>query len=70
MSQDRHLVAFLRYLAVERGLAANTQQAYGQDLKRFALSLKTSRVPLNRARRQDLLAHLRSPNRWPAPSTR
>ena len=60
MSQDRHLVAFLRYLAVERGLAANTQQAYGQDLKRFALSLKTSRVPLNRARRQDLLAHLRS----------
>jgi len=60
MSQDRHLVAFLRYLAVERGLATNTQQAYGHDLKRFSLSLKASRVPLNRARRQDLLAHVRS----------
>jgi integrase/recombinase XerD len=60
MSQDRHLLAFLRYLAVERGLSANTQQAYGQDLKRFSLSLKASRVPLNRARRQDLLSHVRS----------
>jgi integrase/recombinase XerD len=60
MSQDRHLVAFLRYLAVERGLAANTQQAYGHDLRRLTLSLKAARVPLNRARRQDLLAHVRS----------
>jgi len=60
MSQDRHLTAFLRYLAVERGLAANTQKAYAQDLKRFAVSLRTSRVPINRARRQDLLSHVRS----------
>ena len=54
------MVAFLRYLAVERGLSTNTQQAYGQDLKRFSASLKASRVPLNRARRQDLLSHVRS----------
>jgi integrase/recombinase XerD len=60
MSQDRLCVAFLRYLAVERGLSVNTQEAYGHDLKRFALTLKASRVPLNRARRQDLLSHVRS----------
>ena len=60
MSQDRLLVAFLRHLAVERGLSSNTQEAYGRDLKRFETSLKASRIPVNRARRQDLLSHVRS----------
>jgi integrase/recombinase XerD len=60
VSQDRLLVAFLRYVTVERGLSANTQAAYGQDLKRFQASLKASRVSLDRARRQDLHSHVRA----------
>ena len=60
MRQDPLRVSFLRYLAVERGLSANTQEAYGGDLKRFQEFLRPSRVPLRRARRQDLQAHIRS----------
>ena len=60
MSPDRLVPAFLKHLAVERGLSVNTQEAYGRDLKRLESFLKTSRVPVNRARRQDLLSHVRS----------
>ncbi|HEU5181345.1 MAG TPA: tyrosine-type recombinase/integrase, partial [Candidatus Polarisedimenticolia bacterium] len=60
MSPDRLVPAFLKHLAVERGLSVNTQEAYGRDLKRLEAFLKASKVPLNRARRQDLLSHVRS----------
>ncbi len=60
MSPDRLVPAFLKHLAVERGLSINTQDAYGRDLKRLESFLKTSRVPVNRARRQDLLSHVRT----------
>jgi len=60
VSQDRLLAVFLRHLAVERGLSANTQEAYGRDLKRFEAFLKSTRIPMNRGRRQDLLAYVRS----------
>jgi integrase/recombinase XerD len=45
---------------VERGLSANTLDAYGRDLKRFETSLREGRIAPGRARRQDLLAHVRS----------
>jgi integrase/recombinase XerD len=45
---------------VERGLSPNTLDAYGRDLKRFEISLLQARIPPSRARRQDLLAHVRS----------
>lgn len=60
MSPDRLLSTFLRYLAVERGLSANTLEAYGRDLKRFEESLKGCRIHIRSARRQDLLTHVRS----------
>jgi len=60
VSPDRLLSTFLRYLAVERGLSANTLEAYGRDLKRFEESLRNCRINLRSARRQDLLTHVRS----------
>ena len=60
MSPDRLVPAFLKHIAVERGLSVNTQEAYGRDLKRLESFLKTSRVAVNRVRRQDLLSHVRS----------
>ena len=60
MSPDRLLSTFLRYLTVERGLSANTLEAYGRDLKRFEESLRGCRINLRIARRQDLLTHVRS----------
>jgi len=60
VSADRLVSAFLRYLAVERGLSANTQEAYGRDLRRFEQSLAGCRIQVRSARRQDLLTHVRS----------
>ena len=60
MSEDRLLATFLRHLAVERGLSPNTLEAYGRDLKRFETFLKGSRISTRKARRQDLLSHVRA----------
>lgn len=53
---------FLRYLAVERGLAANTLDAYGRDLERleaFAVSRGRELLTLERADMLDYVKHLR-----------
>ena len=60
MSGDRLLPSFLHYLTVERGLSANTLQAYGRDLKRFQEWLQGRKISLRVARRQDLLGHVRA----------
>lgn len=53
---------FLGYLAVERGLSANTLEAYGRDLERleaFAASRGRSLLTLERADMLDYVKHLR-----------
>lgn len=41
---DHYLDLFMSYLAVERGLARNTLDAYGRDLSRYVAWLKTQGV--------------------------
>jgi len=52
------LARWLDHLDVERGLARNSREAYRRDLE--ALSRRLGDRPLERATRDDLLAHLRA----------
>lgn len=46
---------FLNYLSVEKGLAANTQLAYGRDLKKFLFFLRKEKVNWARPREEALI---------------
>ncbi len=52
--------AFLNYLKVEKGLAANTISAYGRDLKKFAAFEAKRRTGLEAIHRDDIVDFLRS----------
>jgi len=52
--------AFLNYLKVEKGLAANTISAYGRDLKKFAGFMGKRRAGLETIHRDDIVDFLRS----------
>ena len=54
----RHLEAFLEMMAVERGAARNTLQAYGRDLGDFASFLARRGIAVDRAATQDVRAYL------------
>ncbi|MEW6301392.1 MAG: site-specific integrase, partial [Thermodesulfobacteriota bacterium] len=43
-ARDAHVDAFLTYLTVEKGLAANTVEAYGRDVAEFCRYLDTQGV--------------------------
>jgi integrase/recombinase XerD len=53
-----HIQAFLNYLQVERGLAANTLAAYGQDLGKFSRFCQQRRLAPVRAERQHVVDFL------------
>lgn len=54
-----HLVeAFLEMQSAERGASKNTVEAYRRDLLDFAAAMKKRGVPLDRAEKQDIVAHL------------
>ncbi len=46
---DQYLDLFMNYLAVERGLARNTLEAYGRDLSRYLTWLQTAGVTVPEA---------------------
>ncbi|WP_238528260.1 site-specific integrase [Acetonema longum] len=41
---DNYVTEFINYLAVERGLAQNTLESYGRDLRQFQTYLQHSQI--------------------------
>ena len=55
---ERHLPLFLDYLAAEKGLAANTLEAYRRDLVGFGAFLLRKRIDPGKVTRADVVAYL------------
>jgi integrase/recombinase XerD len=55
---DALISAFLNYIKVEKGLAANTSAAYARDLRRFARFAQQRKLSLAEVRRADLIEYL------------
>ena len=59
MDNDQYLDLFLDHLRVERGLAANTVEAYGRDVRRFLDDLAAQGAPDPlKVRRSAVMSHL------------
>ncbi|HCF91495.1 MAG TPA: site-specific tyrosine recombinase XerD, partial [Firmicutes bacterium] len=52
------LLNFLAYLAVERGLADNTIQSYGRDLKNYATYLANKKMTINSVTQTSIISYL------------
>ena len=58
MTLETLIRAFLNYIKVERGLSANTIEAYARDLHKFALFAEKRRVTLDAISRDDVVDFL------------
>lgn len=58
---DGYVNEFINYLAVERGLAQNTLESYGRDLRQFQSYLHTSQIDIVKdSSRNTILSYLNS----------
>lgn len=55
---DLLIEEYLDYLGVERGLAANTLESYGRDLRQFSAYIKSRNASLGELDRLDILTYL------------
>jgi integrase/recombinase XerD len=55
--------AFLDYLSIEKGLAANTLAAYGRDLGKVLLFMSKENISWKRAKEEDLVGFVRAQSR-------
>lgn len=60
MRADAATSAFLNYVRVERGLCANTQDAYRGDMTGFVAYLEKAKLPLTEVTRDDIVDYLAS----------
>ena len=60
MTLDALISAFLNYIKVEKGLAANTSSAYARDLRKFARFAEQRKLTLAAVSRGDLIEYLGS----------
>ena len=60
MNLDALISAFLNYIKVEKGLAANTSSAYARDLRKFAMFCAQRKLSLAAVARGDLIEYLGS----------
>lgn len=58
---ESYVNEFINYLAVERGLAQNTLESYGRDLRQFHTFLQNSQLDfLRNSNRDTILSYLNS----------
>ncbi len=55
---QKHLPLYIDYLSAEKGLSANTLEAYHRDLATFGAFLASARIDPSRVTRGDVVAHL------------